>query len=423
MQKTDASSVLSLVISGRNDNHNGDFDLRAEYAIKHNTALLNSLSIPLEIVWVEWNPLPHTPLFASKLQLWHHNVKSFVVTPEIHNHVCDNPGIGVMQFHAKNTGIRRAQGEWILSMNADTYLTKEVLLPLSSDKLDPDLFHIATRIDFHSLHLETPPSEYPIRNFGERNTTLVSKIDIPRSFGSVGDFSLLHRKQWMKLQGHFEGVRFSNLHLDTLLCRKWIELGGSFHELGSIYHADHGDSWNNFSLGDDKKHHGSNYNYNLIEKLYANQANWGLSDFEEVSDHDSISTLLPPPGLQLRSEAPAQIIIPEKLSSLSRYTETFLKSINQLRDSSAKVIIYGLGDQVRQAIKKGLLDDLTILGYVDDSNKIDSELPLKQLTIAETIHAAPDALLIGSLFWADQLREKASAWMPIDKIYPKPDLT
>jgi len=157
---------LSIVVTGRNDNHNGDFDLRAEYAIRHNAALLTEAGIDYEYVWVEWNPLPHRPLFGDTVRCWVKRFRGYVVPPAIHNHWCDNPSIGVMQFLAKNVGIRRAQGTWILATNADTYLTPDLVTSVRSLQARDDVMFLAERIDFDAAacsgHANSTPKPFNI---------------------------------------------------------------------------------------------------------------------------------------------------------------------------------------------------------------------------------------------------------------------
>ena len=97
-----STPFLSIILTGRNDNHNADFDRRAELAIRHNAALLAGHGVAAEWIWVEWNPLASQPLFAEKLKAWVAPLRTYVVSPAIHRHCCDNPHIGVMQFLAKN---------------------------------------------------------------------------------------------------------------------------------------------------------------------------------------------------------------------------------------------------------------------------------------------------------------------------------
>jgi hypothetical protein len=416
---TAAIPLLSVVMTGRNDNHNGDFDVRAEYAIRHNIALLDQFGLNYEYVWVEWNPLPDRPLFAVKIREWIKNSRAFVVTPEIHRHFCDNPSMGVMQFFGKNAGIRRARGEWILSMNADTYLTPEVLGKMHGDNLRKDTFYLATRVDFsrHLLH-ERPPS-YPIADIAGRNAVLVSEMRLPDSYGSAGDFTLMHRDLFLKAGGHYEGIRFSNNHVDTMLGRQIRAMGGSFAELGRVFHADHADSWNNFAAGDAGSHHGCDYNWMKVTLPYSNSPYWGLADYGGKLAFDGIFVLTAPPHVRLRAEVPPEILVPDDLNDLVEFTNMFTAALKEIREKSLRVIIYGLGEQVRKLLSKEEMGDIKILGYIDDNQRVAAGFPHKMLTWDEAGRLNADAILIGSSYWADSLRDKAMRHVSADCILPR----
>jgi hypothetical protein len=415
--KTEAP-FLSIVVTGRNDNHNGDFDLRAEYALRHNAALLNQTGLPWELVWVEWNSFENRPAFHTRIRQWIPSARAVVVPPAIHIHLCDNPSIGVMQFHAKNVGIRRVRGEWILSMNADTYLTPE-LLPRLLGNLQLDTFYLAERVDFDSAALACMPAKYPIADLTERRIVRVDEIALPRSFGSAGDFSLMHRSRWMRLGGHYEGIRFSNLHMDTLLGWQHAALDGHFEVLGRVFHADHKDSWNFFTASDDRKHHGGcNFDVRQLRIPYANPDFWGLADFVETAIDTNSRQLAAPEGLVLRKYPPDQIIIPAEFSRLVQFADQFQRAVSELRNSGRRVLLYGLGEQVRRAIERGEFRGLNLIGYVDDNGKTSPGLDIRSVTWDQAAATGYDTVLIGSFYWADQLRGKAASRVPASMIVP-----
>lgn len=401
-----STPFLSIILTGRNDNHNGDFDRRAELAIHHNSALLKKHGLAIEWIWVEWNPLADKPLFAEKLKTWVSPLRTYVVSPAIHRHCCDNPHIGVMQFLAKNVGIRRARGEWILSMNADTYLTDEVF---AAGKKDPDTLYLATRVDFDSRHLNDSPGDLE-----QLNVVRTSEIRLPNGFGSAGDFTLMHRDLFFKTGGHFEGIRFSNKHLDTLLGRQVLSLGGKVRVLGRVFHADHADSWNNFTLDDAfAHHHGADFNSMKISVPYHNPESWGLADYSERQTAPGTWALA---GTNLRPDIPTAPVIPPNLDGVARATEHMIEALKKARRDSLKIVIYGLGDQLRESILKGALSDIRFVGFIDDHRAADPALPMKSLNW-ETLEAtAYDALLIGSFYWANELKAKALEHVGPEKI-------
>jgi hypothetical protein len=410
--------LLSIVVTGRNDNHNGDFNTRAEYATRHNAALLKKYGIRYEYVWVEWNPLLDRPPFGETVRTWVENFRGYVVPPAIHNHLCDNPRIGVMQFYGKNVGIRRATGNWILSMNADTYLTNEVVGKLTQTPLSSNTFYLATRIDFPCQILQTPPTTYPIADVSERPAVRVDEIRLPDAYGSAGDFTLLHRDKFSRLGAHYEGIRFSNHHLDTLLGHQHRAAGGTFEVLGRVLHADHADSWNNFAAGDDKKHHGGcNYNCRKISIPYRNPTTWGLGNYLEKELSAGLRELVPPADLQLRPHLPEDVLIPRELDDIARFADDFAEAVAVIKERNLRVVIYGLGDQAKRLLaREGR--GLKIVGYIDDNMKQAADFPHQLLTWNDARTAGFDVVLIASFFWADVLAQKARLHVPSDKILP-----
>ena len=63
------------------------------------------------------------------------------------------------EFIAKNTGIRRANGEYILATNADIIFDPEIIKEISQRSLNKNYFHRADRCDFKQLNYKKNTSE------------------------------------------------------------------------------------------------------------------------------------------------------------------------------------------------------------------------------------------------------------------------
>src|SRR6266404_2419593 len=105
---------ICAVFAGRNDDYVVDNEARIRAVIEWNSNVLCD-----EVVFVEWNPLPDRPLLSPKLTRDYKNLRCFVVSSEIHNRLCGNPRMPVMEYFAKNVGIRRARAEFVCATNAD----------------------------------------------------------------------------------------------------------------------------------------------------------------------------------------------------------------------------------------------------------------------------------------------------------------
>ena len=114
------SKRLSIVITGRNDNYGGDFNRRLQNTIHWLFHWLNHYKISSEIVFVNYNPLkdeaPIDEMITIPAATDLVNVREVTVTAEAHEKILAKYAtvckpVPVMEFIAKNIGIRRAKGE------------------------------------------------------------------------------------------------------------------------------------------------------------------------------------------------------------------------------------------------------------------------------------------------------------------------
>src|SRR5215831_5630841 len=105
---------IAAVVVGRNDDYMSDFAARLYATLEWNIRYLVS-----EVVFVEWNPPPDRELLAHELTKRFSCLRAYVVPPELHAAICENPHVPLLEYHAKNVGIRRAQSRWIMTTNAD----------------------------------------------------------------------------------------------------------------------------------------------------------------------------------------------------------------------------------------------------------------------------------------------------------------
>src|SRR5581483_3498466 len=79
----------------------------------------NTRFLVREVVFVEWNPPPDRELLSIELARKFDCLRAYVVAPEIHESICRNVHVPLLEYHAKNVGIRRALSPWIMATNAD----------------------------------------------------------------------------------------------------------------------------------------------------------------------------------------------------------------------------------------------------------------------------------------------------------------
>ena len=171
---------LSAVVVGRNDDYMPDFAQRLRATIAWNLRWLAD-----EIVFVEWNPLPDRPLLAPGLAREFPRVRAFVVDPHVHREVGGNAKVPVLEFHAKNAGIRRSSQEWILATNADALVGPDTVLRVRGRSLSPGAALTAQRIDI-------PWREQRSRPASVLDTLWYRRVIPDHSLGT-GEFLLAHR--------------------------------------------------------------------------------------------------------------------------------------------------------------------------------------------------------------------------------------
>ncbi len=120
---------LTHILTGKNDNYAGFFEERLYLTMKYNLHLYKKLGIDVEFLFVEWNPLQDKELLSTKLaqQFKDYDFKAYVIQPDIHDKVVGKYAyMTFLEFFAKNVGIKRASGDYILCSNADIFLSEKV---------------------------------------------------------------------------------------------------------------------------------------------------------------------------------------------------------------------------------------------------------------------------------------------------------
>lgn len=149
---------LSFVVTARNDDYGGNLTNRMNTFIKMLAHFINKYSIPSELVIVDYNPLANKPPLSKELTL----VKNgkflsyrFIEVPETFHKKCPgNDKMPMLEFLAKNIGIRRAHGEYVLAMNPDIILSEEFIAWISTAKLDTNTYYRVNRHDITDNYFE-----------------------------------------------------------------------------------------------------------------------------------------------------------------------------------------------------------------------------------------------------------------------------
>ncbi len=148
---------LSLVVTARNDDHGGNLLNRMQAFANGWIGQARRYRIPSEVIVVEWNPPPDRPSLAEALH-WPEDLGPcqfrFIEVPaELHRRFAHAAALPLYQMIAKNVGIRRARGRFVLATNIDILFSNELAAFLGERRLEPGRMY---RIDRHDVMSQVP---------------------------------------------------------------------------------------------------------------------------------------------------------------------------------------------------------------------------------------------------------------------------
>lgn len=253
---------LALVVVGRNDNYGGDFRGRLDATLAWN--LQYSFS---EAIYVEWNPIPDRPSDAEWLVKKFKNLRVYIVSPERHRRCCTNPKMQVMEYFAKNVGMRRASADWICMVNADVLIGPDVFRNLG--RLRPNRVY-----GTHNVNIRWTGKE--IQKEDLRKQRLGGFSAGPDLFQAVGNFVLAPRDLWHRAGGYDESLTDRRVCCDAHGVAQLYHLGAKPRIIGRHYHLDHAESCQNVILDHQGKF------FDPWEGVpYLNSDDWGQGDAVE----------------------------------------------------------------------------------------------------------------------------------------------
>ncbi len=152
-----AQPYLSIVVTARNDDHGGNLLGRMQIFVSGWIAQARRYQLPSELVIVEWNPLPGRPSLREALR-WPDDcdpcqVRFIEVSAELHGRYAHAEALPLYQMIAKNVGLRRARGEFLLATNIDILFSDELMALLARRELKRGRMY---RIDRHDVMSDVP---------------------------------------------------------------------------------------------------------------------------------------------------------------------------------------------------------------------------------------------------------------------------
>lgn len=263
-----AAPLLSVVAAARNDDHGGNLLRRMQLFVDCLDALCEQYRLAAELALVEWNP-PENRVPLSGALTWAASPRScsvriISVPNAVHRRLNHSDGLPLFQMIAKNAGIRRARGRFVLATNVDVIFSKELVQFAASGRLEEGRLYRVERYDVAEL---PPPGRSiddvlrwcaaNVYQVNERDASVNLRtgrrhtIYMPWSkrahlhTNASGDFQLMAARHWHELRGYPEFETYS-MHLDSLLCYA-AHFGGApecvLADPARVYHFDHGGGW------------------------------------------------------------------------------------------------------------------------------------------------------------------------------------
>jgi hypothetical protein len=279
---------LSIIAASRNDDHGSDL-------INRTSAFVNSIyyqakkwKMPVELIIVEWNPPDERAPLSEVLPKPQSNtpvILRFIVVPkEIHSQYIHSSNIPLYQMIAKNVGIRRAIGKFILCTNVDIIFSDECFEFISQEKLSEGNYYRAIRADVPKEVLSVQKNDEQLVFCKKNAFKYLGKLRgaegiddlsflfiiprLPQIINSLrmsiwrflhpdkfphfildtmacGDFTLMSKQDWLDIEGYVELDMYS-IHIDSMALWAASALGkvqNVFPRNACIYHVEHENGW------------------------------------------------------------------------------------------------------------------------------------------------------------------------------------
>ncbi len=254
---------IAAVVVGRNDDYMPDFAQRLFATIEWNVHYLAN-----EVIFVEWNPPGDRDLLAPKLAQRFKGLRAYVVPAAIHDRICQNANVKLLEYHAKNVGVRRARSPWIMTTNADAAVGLDSVHRILHADLDEQVVWTAERFDI-------PWRENHQSRIGLLNS-LRFRRPIPYNVLGTGEFCLASREVWHRMRGYDEAMLRHRIGCDRRGTAQMRALGAKLQYVGTVLHLTHPTSCTESV----QPHHGELATIDGVP--YENSADWGLGSAREV---------------------------------------------------------------------------------------------------------------------------------------------
>ena len=285
---------LTAVIISRNDNYGGHLNERATYAIN---SAINTYD---EVFYIDWNSTDgHSLLWdiQDNLQL-RGNLKHFVIPPSAASQLTGyNPDAQkCCEVLARNIGIRRATGDYIVSTNIDIIHPKREDIEKVINESDGNTMVTLSRREvtwdiikeFHGGEMKFEDwdalRDHIYINSEERiQSEATVKGDDYSIINCCGDFQLAPKHIWDSIRGFEEDLIYP-LYADTNVQKKSVKHGFGLKAIYNppMFHINHGSKgWGGGGIADGVNKVSNDINRAVtFQEQTQNLDNWGFSDID-----------------------------------------------------------------------------------------------------------------------------------------------
>ncbi|OHS94191.1 hypothetical protein TRFO_11250 [Tritrichomonas foetus] len=258
---------LTIVITGRNDHFAGGFEDRAQVFLnKLGEAIEKVPTADIELIFVDYATDYPKNTYLDKVFTYPKELKNkirFIIVPPSHHEMLTKKlktRTPFLEYIAKNIGIYRSRGEFILTMNPDSILSVQFLECVANRNLNEGFLYQASRFSLTEeitrsntkediFQLIEEPWNHKKIMFTENVDTSRNDMKLYRDYfdfelflfrAGAGDFLLMSKKLWEAIGGFHEfGV---NTQVDNMLNMKLLRMVTGFVRVYlpfSIVHQEH----------------------------------------------------------------------------------------------------------------------------------------------------------------------------------------
>jgi hypothetical protein len=261
-KETLTNPYISVVVTTRNDNYGENMRRRLDMFVQGLDQCQQKYPGLFELVIVEWNP-PTDQEPLSTIIPSCTNLPIRIITVPNEYHLRTGVRRPLAEFPAKNVGLRRAKGQFVLISNPDILFSHELVDYLAQQNLTDGIVYRCDRYDFDGDGIESvQPSDYIRYAFqrifqlhgmqGQQSITADIKMptdQIPVSSynektihtNGAGDFMLISKATAESVGGFYQGLACAGHH-DSVSMLRFISRGvkqGIFKFPCFTLHQDH----------------------------------------------------------------------------------------------------------------------------------------------------------------------------------------